>query len=160
MVQRGRPTSALSMVKRLKGTSMAKERVLVILENLGGALPVAEACRTLRVSPALFHRKRMAMLAAALRSLAPRPPGRPVRKAPEEERRVRELEEKIERLEEDLAFTRAREELALLVPWTRRREKKARVYRTFWRAAVPSRPPAGSSAAGASLGPGSPVGSA
>jgi hypothetical protein len=146
------------MVKRLKGSTMAKERVLVILENLGGSLPVREACRRLQVSPALFHRQRVVTLQAALQALSSRPPGRPTREAPEERRRIRELEEKIERLEEDLAYTRAREELALLVPWTRRREKKSRLFRTFWRASVPSRPPAGSGVAGPTPGTESPGG--
>lgn len=158
MVQRGRPTSAVSMVKRLKGSSMAKARVLVILENLGGAVPVAEACRTLNVGRTLFRRHRKAFLLAALRAVEPRPRGRPVCTVPPEDRRIRELEEKIVRLEEDLAFTRVREELALLVPWTRRREKKSRFFRTFWHAAMPSRPPDARSGVG-TPGPGLPVGS-
>src|SRR5262252_9158617 len=99
MVQRGRPTSAESMVERLKGSPLAKERVLVVLENLGGSLPVAEACSRLRISPALFHRQRMAALTAAMSALSPRAPGRPAREAIEGGRRVRELEEKIVRLE-------------------------------------------------------------
>jgi hypothetical protein len=89
----------------------------------------------------------MMMLAAALSALEPRPRGRPVREVPQEGRRIRELEEKIVRLEEDLAFTRVREELALLVPWTRRNQKKSRAFRAFWRAAMPLRPPAGSNGA-------------
>ena len=138
---------------------MAKERVLVILKNLGGTLPVAEACRSISFSRTLFRRHREAMLVAALRAVEPRPRGRPVPGVPPEGRRIRELEEKIERLEEDLAFTRVREELALLVPWTRMRQKKSPVLRAFWRAATPSRPPFGSSVA-ATPGPGSPGGSA
>ena len=118
MVQRGRPTSAVSIVGRLKGTSSAKERVLVMLENLGGALPVAEACRRLSFSRTLFRRYREALLLAAIQVLEPRPRGRPVRRPLAESRRLLALEEKIRRLEEDLAFTRVREELALLVPWT------------------------------------------
>ena len=160
MVQRGRPTSAVAMVKRLKGTPIAKERVLVILENLGGTLPVAEACRRLSVSPALFHRHRMSTLAASLRALEHRPPGRPVQAALGESRLMRELEEKVKRLEEDLSFSRAREELALLIPWTRRREKRSRFFRTYWRVGMPSKPPSGSSAAEATPGPGSLGGSA
>jgi hypothetical protein len=156
MVQRGRPTSALSMVKRLKGSLMAKERVLVVLKNLGGLLPVAEACRRLSISPALFHRQRVVALAAAIRALTPQSPGRPVRKASDEGRRSRELEAKIERLEEDLAFTRVREELALLIPWTRHRQKNTRAFRAFWRATVPSRPFPDSSVAEVTPGPRSP----
>src|SRR5437867_10716465 len=124
MVQRGRPTSAASMVKRWRASAMAKERVHVILENLGGSLPVAVACRRLAVSPALFYRFRIAALGAMIGALEPRPRGRPPREVPMEGRRLRELQETIERLEEDLAYSRVREELALLAPRRCRREKK------------------------------------
>lgn len=135
---------------------MAKERVLVILENLGGTLQVAEACRRIHFGRTLFRRNREAMLVAALRTLEPRPRGRPVRDLPTEGRQIRELEAKIERLEEDLALTRVREELALLVPWTQRRQKKSRAFRAFWRAAMPPSSP-GSAIVAATPGPGSPV---
>jgi len=144
MVQRGRPTSAISMVGRLKGTVMAKERMLIILENLGGTLPVAEALRRMGVSRTRFHNLRMATLAAALRAVELRPRGRPVREVPKSARRIHDLEEKIVRLEEDLAFTRVREELALLVPWTGCRQKKRRRVRAWWRDAVLLRPPSDS----------------
>jgi hypothetical protein len=159
MVQRGRPTSAVSMVGRLKGTVIAKERTVVILENLGGALPVAEALRRTGMSRTLFHNLRMATLSAALRAVEPRPPGRPVREIPKHERRIRELEEKILQLDEDLAFTRVREELALLVPWTGHRQKKRRRPRACGRATVPSRPHS-ASRVGATPGPCSPGASA
>jgi len=159
MVQRGRPTSAASIVGRLKGTPAAKQRVLVVLENLGGTLPVAQACRRLCFSRTLFRRHREALLLAAIRVLEPRPRGRPVRKPPAESRRILELEDKISRLEEDLAFTRVREELALLVPWTQRRQKKNRRFPAFLRAATPSRPPAGTGVTGAAPGQRLPVGS-
>jgi hypothetical protein len=158
MIQRGRPTSAVSIVKRLRGTSMAKERLLVILENLGGTLPVAAACRRIHFGRTLFRRNREAMLVAALRALEPRPRGRPARHHPVEGRRIRELEAKIERLEEDLALTRVREELALVVPWTQR-QKKNRAFRAFWRAAMPPSSPADTIVA-ATPGPRSPVDSA
>jgi hypothetical protein len=159
MVQRGRPTSAVSMVGRLKGTAIAKERTIVILENLGGALPVAAALRRTGMSRTLFHNLRMATLAAALRAVEPRPRGRPVREIPKHERRIHELEEKIVQLEEDLAFTRVREELALLVPWTGHRQKKRRRPRACGRVTAPSGPHSGSRV-GATPGPCSPVASA
>src|SRR5437016_5152892 len=116
MTRRGRPTSADSIVGRLKGTPQAKERLVVILANLGGGLTVTQALERLRFSRTLFRKLRCSMLAAALRGLEPRPRGRPVREVPKAVRKIRELEEKIARLEEDLAFARVREELALLIP--------------------------------------------
>ena len=155
MVQRGRPTSAASMLKRLRGTTSAKERVTVILENLGGALPVAAAFTRMRVSRTLFYNLRMRMLAAALRALEPRPRGRPLVEMPKQERRIQELEEKILHLEEDLAFTRVREELALLVPWTGRHQKRSRKRQAWRRGGGPSRPRS-ATRCGATPGPISP----
>jgi hypothetical protein len=157
MVQRGRPTSAVSIVHRLKGTPVAKERVLVILENLGGTLPFREACLRIHASRTLLRRQREAMLQAALRALEPRPPGRPAREIAPESRTIRLLQSKIERLEEDLSFSRVREELALLVPRAPRRQKKIRTVPPFWRATMPPKSPDGSSDAG-TPGPGSPGG--
>jgi hypothetical protein len=149
MVQRGRPTSVASIVGRLKGSLAAKQRVLVVLENLGGTLPVAEACRRLCFSRTLFRRYREALLLAAIQILEPRPRGRPVRRPPAASRRILELEEKNRLLEEDLAFTRVREELALLVPWTQRRQKKHRRFPASSRAPTPSGSPAATGVTGA-----------
>lgn len=147
MALRGRPTSAVSMIGHLKAGAVAKERLLVILGNLSGKLPVAEACRRLGLSRTLFRRLRRAMLIAGLRAVEPRPRGRPVREIPRHERLIRALEAKITHLEEDLAFARVREELALLVPWTGRVQKKTRRIRTSKPAAPPSQLPSDSGAA-------------
>jgi len=147
MGQRGRPTSAASMVGRLKGSTVAKERMIVILANLGGTLPVAEALRRMRLSRTLFRRLRKTSIQVGLRALEPRPRGRPVREVPRHERKIRELQEKILQLEEDLALTRVREELALLIPWTARRQKKTFMRRASRRAVMRSSSPVGSRAA-------------
>jgi hypothetical protein len=146
------------MLRRLKGAPLAKERALIILENLGGGLPVGEACRRMDVSPALFHRQRMSFLEGGLVMLEPRPRGRPGRVGIPQDRRIRELEAKVERLEVDLAYTRVREELALLIPWTRRTEKGSRrFHRPFWRANTRSRSLATGGDTG-NPGSGSPIG--
>lgn len=159
MVQRGRPTSPASMLRRLNASSTAKERTLVVLDNLGGRTPVAEACRRLGVSAPLFRRQRLMVLRAALKTLEPRPRGRPAVALPPESRRLRELEEKLERLETDLAYAQVREELAILLPRMQRTEKKRGGLRAPRRAGTPSSSPSGGSAA-ATPGPASPGDSA
>lgn len=141
MNRRGRPTSAVSMVGRLKSGPIARERLLVILGSLAGLIPVAEACRRLGMSRTLFQRMRRAILVAGLRAVEPRPRGRPVREVPRHERVIAGLREQVSRLEEDLRFTKIREELALLVPWTARRQKKTRRLRVRKPAAPRSKPP-------------------
>lgn len=159
MVQRGRPTSPASMLRRLKASSTAKERTLVVLDNLGGRLPVAEACLRLGVSAPLFRRQRLMVLRAALKTLEPRPRGRPPVALAPESRRLRELEEKLERLETDLAYARVREELAILLPRMQRTEKKCGVLRAPRRAGMPSSSPSEGNAT-ATPGPASPEDSA
>lgn len=141
MAKRGRPRSIVSIIGGLKSGPGAKERLLVILGTLGSTVPISEACRRLGLSRTLFQRLRRATLAAALEAVEPRPRGRPVREVPRHERRITELEKKIAVLEEDLAFARVREELALLVPWTGRRQKKTRRIRSPRRASMPSKSP-------------------
>src|SRR5258708_36197928 len=100
MAQRGRPTSVVSIVGHLKGGPVAKERLLVILSNLAGVLPVSEAVRRLGLSRTLFRRLRKALLMVGLRAVEPRPRGRPVREVPRHERVIVKLKDEIARLEE------------------------------------------------------------
>jgi hypothetical protein len=126
MAKRGRRTSARSIVERLKGTPAAKERLLVLLGNLGGSLPVSEGCRMLRIGPSRLQRLREIMIAAALRALEPRLPGRPKERISPDGRRIRELETELQELREELDLARIREELALLFPRLRTGQKKRR----------------------------------
>lgn len=126
MARRWRRTSSVSIVGRLKATPMAKERVLVMLDNLGGVLATSEAARRLHVSPSMFQKLRQTMLEATLRSLEPRPRGRPSGEIPPHVRHLGKLEAQIESLKEELALARIREEIALLFPWTRSGQKKVR----------------------------------
>lgn len=138
MGQRGRPTSAAAMIDRLKGAPPAKERFLVILSNLAGTTPVAEACRKLGLGRTQFWSLRTSLLEASLRALEPRPKGRPVVQASLQDRQIQELKEEIERLKESLEIARVREEIALLLPWIGRRQKRARRTRRPKPGAMPS----------------------
>lgn len=142
MTRRGRRTSAGSIVERLKATPAAKERALIILGNLGGAFPPGEAARRLRLSPAMFRRLRATMLSAALSALEPRPRGRPVRAVPKHVALIRTLEGRVEDLKQELELSRVREEIAILLPWTRRGQKKVRRIRRRTPAGMPSGSPA------------------
>src|SRR5689334_2453959 len=115
MAKRGRRMSARSVVERLKGTPTAKERLLVMIRNLGGMLPVSEGSRLLQIGPSRFQKLREIMLAAALAALEPRSPGRPRQRLSPERRRIRELEVRLHDLREELDLARIREELALLL---------------------------------------------
>lgn len=137
MAKRGRPMSVVSLVGHLKSGEVAKERLLTILENLAGTLSIGEACRRLHLARTPFRRLRKAALQAGLRATEPRPRGRPVREVPRHQIQITKLEEKIAVLEEDLAVSRVREELAYLVPWAGRRQKKIRKTR----ASKPGPPP-------------------
>lgn len=155
MAKRGRPMSVAALVGRLKAGPVAKERLLTVLDNLAGMLSIGEACRRLHLARTPFRRLRKAALLAGLRAAEPRPRGRPVREIPRHQVRISKLEEKIETLQEDLAVSRVREELALLVPWAGRRQKKIKKTRT----PRPEPPPSCShkdSGARENPGPGSP----
>jgi len=88
----------------------------------------------------MFQRLRQTMLEATLDALEPRPRGRPPRAIPPHLRRLRHLEARIASLEEDLALSRVREEIALLLPWTGRGQKKVRPIRARKPGITPSRP--------------------
>ena len=146
MAKRGRPLSVASLVGRLKSGTVAKERLLTNLENLAGTLSIGEACRRLHLARTPFRRLRKAALLAGLRATEPRPRGRPVRETPRHQLQIAKLEEKISALEEDLAVSRVREELAFLVPWAGRRQKKIRKTRVSGSGLAPSPSPNGSGA--------------
>ena len=142
MAKRGRRTSAGSIVGRLEGPPLAKERVLAVLGNLGGTLPASEAAGKLRLSSAMFRRLRELLLVASLGALEPRRRGRPARVVPGHARELRRLEARVSDLEEELALSRVREEIALVLPWAGRSQKKARRTRPRQSAGMPSAPPA------------------
>lgn len=134
MVDRGRPTSVESMVSRIRASASTRERAVVILSNLGGTLPVRAAVRILGVSPTRFWGLRQVALRAVVTALEVRSVGRPPESASCASAEVRRLEREIEKLREDLAFARVREELALLVPRVTKKGRRRRgAGRCDWR---------------------------
>jgi len=111
---RGRKPAGPDYVERLSGSTTAKERLHVVLETLAGRCRVQEACARLQISAPRFHQLRAQILQAGLDCLEPRPAGRPRRPAPDE--RLQTLEATVADLEIELQATRAREEIALVLP--------------------------------------------
>jgi len=80
-------------VVRILGSTSSKERLRVLLQNIAGELSVADACNKLHISEARFHELRATMLSAAVKSLEPKPAGRPVQTHHPDSERILELEE-------------------------------------------------------------------
>lgn len=112
------------MIRRLRSSDVAKERLLAILFNLAGGLSVADACRRTKGSRTLFRRQRLAFLKSGLAVLEPRPRGRPKVAKPKHLSLLQDLRDRIASLEEDLSFARAREELLRLMPYPYWKTKK------------------------------------
>lgn len=105
------------MLKSLRGSRTAKERVALIVANLGGGLHVSEACRRLGVSHTLFRRQRLAFLQAGLKASEPRPPGRPRVSRPPHLASLERLEGRVRELQGDLEMSKIREELLRILPY-------------------------------------------
>ena len=63
---RGRRPAGAEYVDRLEGSTVAKERLKVVLKTLAGELRVQEACEQLGVCAQRFHQLREEALAAAV----------------------------------------------------------------------------------------------
>ena len=111
---RGRKPAGPEYVERLSGSTVAKERLHVVLETVAGRCRVQEACARLQISEPRFHQLRTQILQAGLDSLAARPVGRP--RHPARDERLQALAATVADLEVELQATRAREEIALVLP--------------------------------------------
>lgn len=119
-----RPTDGLKHVDRLSTAPQVKKRLRVILEVLHGERTVQDACRTLHISEALFHRLRHQALTAAAQGLTPGKPGRPRKEPVVEPTEVERLREDNARLREALWAAEVREEIALTMPHVLHRRGK------------------------------------
>jgi hypothetical protein len=104
------------LLGRLEGSATARARLEIILQTLTGRLPLAQACRQLGVSERRVYELRQEALQAALRSLEPRPPGRPATQPREEDSRLTALQAEVQRLQLELRAAQVREEIALAMP--------------------------------------------
>ena len=119
----GRPPKGVDHVDRLEGSEELKRRLKVVLETIVGSRSIEDACAALGVGESRLHEMRQEALVGALGALMPKPAGRPAKPAMETTKE-QELQERIERLEEDLQAAYVRTELALAMPHLFRAKKK------------------------------------
>jgi hypothetical protein len=141
MAKRGRPNHPAALLKRIAGSPDAKERVLTILESLGGTVDIKTALARLKIGKTVFTRWRSIFLHCTVQALEPKPPGRPQRQVPPHWRRIRELEREIQGLKRDLKFARIREELALIMRGPAKNKRVSKAKPAGMSAAAPSSPP-------------------
>lgn len=116
MTRAGRKPLGPELVEHLEGSQRAKQRLELILETIGGQLPISEACQRLALSPAMFYRLRTEVLKAGLARLEPQRMGRPSHSLTAEEAQRAELEHRIDELESELKLATVREEIAHMMP--------------------------------------------
>ena len=105
---------------QLQGSQAAKERFKVVLETLAGSCRVFEACARLHVCAQRFHQLRQYGMQLALSGFEPGPRGRPPHRPSPAEEKIAALQEQVAALQIELRMARAREEIALVLPNTRR----------------------------------------
>jgi hypothetical protein len=103
-------------VEKVSGSAETKKRLKVILETLSGERSVEDACATLGVKEAQFHRLREEALAGAAAALEPRPSGRPRHEQDASAAEVAALKAEVLELKVNLRAAEIREELALTMP--------------------------------------------
>jgi hypothetical protein len=100
----------------MDGSEMAKRRMRVILETVAGNKTVDQACAELGMGPAAFYKLRDRTMQDAVRSLEPRPVGRPKKTEPAEAQTIQALRDEVFRLKFELQASRLREEIAVVMP--------------------------------------------
>lgn len=123
----GRKPLGPALVAHLNGSTIAKERLELILETLAAQVSVVEACQILDISEAMFYKLRNRVLQICLEDLEPKRRGRPPQLVTEDHERVAELTTEVERLQNELAAQTVRLEMAQVLPqlgWNARAVKK------------------------------------
>lgn len=112
----GRKPAGPQIVQRLEGSSVAKQRLEMILETIAGRLTVPEACQRLEIGESRFHQLRNQTLQATLKALEPRPLGRPAKRTSPEQAEVDELQAELRRLQGELELAQVQLSLARIHP--------------------------------------------
>jgi hypothetical protein len=123
---RGRKPRGPEFVRGLQGGAQERQRLEAILETVAGRLGIGEAAQQLQMTPQRLHMLREQALQAALDALAPQPLGRPQKSGESEQERIAALQRENERLQRELAATKLREEIAVVLPNRPRRDEKKR----------------------------------
>jgi len=123
---RGRTPQGPEIVRGLEGEPQARERLERILETVSGRLGITAASALLGITPQRLHMLRELALQAALDALAPQPLGRPSTSAESDQDQIDALRRDNERLQRELAASKLREEIAVVLPRRPRRGEKKR----------------------------------
>lgn len=112
----GRRPLGIDLVERMSGPPQAKERLMAVLESLGGEATIAELARILGVGRTRFYELRDRALEGALSALmegrrGPRPRLDDVR-----DKEMSRLQSENDELRLQLVAARVRTELALVMP--------------------------------------------
>jgi len=122
---RGRRPRGPEIVDELPGGEQERDRLKAILKTLTGQLRITEAAQKLNLTPQRVHMLRELVLQAGLEALAPQPLGRPPKAAAgSEQEQLNALQQENERLRRELAASKLREEVALVLPNRPRRDEK------------------------------------
>lgn len=123
-------TTGTKLVNALEGSDEAKDWCRAILDTLSGETTVVQAARSIGCNQSYFYKVRARALQVMLSDLEPRSVGRPPAPEPppdpESQQRVVELEAELLRAKGALEAASARVTLALGVPASLRRPKRAR----------------------------------
>ena len=112
----GRKPLGAALVEHLDGSTIAKERLELILETLAGQVTVVAACQILGISEAMFYKLRNRVLQVSLEDLEPKPRGRPPQRSSTDAERSAELAAEVTALERELKAQTVRLELAQQLP--------------------------------------------
>lgn len=123
---RGRKAAGPEVARRLKGVPQAKQRLETILRIITGELGVEEAAAQLGITPQWMHVLREQALYGSVEALTPAAPGRPRKRATAADERIAVLEQEVARLRRELAASKLREEVAVLLPRRSQRLGKKR----------------------------------
>ncbi len=116
MARRGRPVKGVELLEDMEVSEVARQRLMVILQTLAGALTIEEACQVLGINRSRFHDLRHEFLDRAAGLLEPRPPGPKPNRPTEAQLEIERLQREIVQLKLDLKATQIREEIALVMP--------------------------------------------
>jgi hypothetical protein len=116
MKRRGRPPKGSALVEKFEGSEEAKERLKTIVATLTGELTMWEAWGHLGVSEQRFHQMRDEVLQSGLAVVEPKQVGRPRVEESEDAVQVRELKERVKRLELEVKAGYVRTMIALTMP--------------------------------------------
>jgi hypothetical protein len=117
----GRKPSGSKLVEGIEGSDLAKARVGAVLDCLTGRKKIEEATEDLGIEQAMFFRMRSEALKAAVAALEPKPMGRPRKERTPQEEENEALRLELKRMELELQAARIREEIALAMPYLRKK---------------------------------------